>query len=236
MLLRRTVPSEDGTRERQTCVDGITHALLVTHATLITFRRCRTGHTPSVCLPNEARSRADYRHFQRRGILNRMTPATPKKPAPKPKKAALPGRAARPASPAPKPAPAPAAKKLKILIIDDDAFISGMYATRLTNDGYQVVTALDGALGIAAAAKEKPDVILCDVLMPNLDGFETLKRLKEDPALKAIPVMMLTSMGQKEDVARGLEMGAADYMVKTNTLPIDASDKIKKLLKKPEAR
>ena len=163
-----------------------------------------------------------------------MTPATPKKPAPKPKKAALPGRVARPASPAPKPAPAPAAKKLKILIIDDDAFISGMYATRLTNDGYQVVTALDGALGIAAAAKEKPDVILCDVLMPNLDGFETLKRLKEDPALKAIPVMMLTSMGQKEDVARGLEMGAADYMVKTNTLPIDASDKIKKLIKKPD--
>lgn len=163
-----------------------------------------------------------------------MTAATPKKAPPKAKKAALPGRAARPASPAPKAAPVASAHK--ILIIDDDAFISGMYATRLTNDGYVVVTALDGVAGIQAAAKEKPDVILCDVLMPKLDGFETLKKLKEDPALKSIPVMMLTSMGQKEDVARGLEMGAADYLVKTNTLPIDASDKIKKLLKKPDAQ
>lgn len=164
-----------------------------------------------------------------------MTAATPKKPAPKAKKAALPGRAARPASPAPKAAPTPAADKRKILIIDDDAFISGMYATRLMNDGYIVVTALDGVAGIEAASKERPDVILCDVLMPKLDGFETLKKLKENPALKSIPVMMLTSMGQKEDVARGLEMGAADYLVKTNTLPIDASDKIKKLLKAPDA-
>lgn len=163
-----------------------------------------------------------------------MTAATPKKAPPKAKKAALPGRAAQPASPAPKAAPVASARK--ILIIDDDAFISGMYATRLMNDGFVVVTAIDGVAGIQAAAKEMPDVILCDVLMPKLDGFETLKKLKEDPALKSIPVMMLTSLGQKEDVARGLEMGAADYLVKTNTLPIDASDKIKKLLKKPDAQ
>lgn len=158
-----------------------------------------------------------------------MPAATPKKTPPKAKKAALPGRVAKPVA-APKAAPAH-----KILIIDDDAFISGMYATRLTNDGYVVVTAIDGIAGLQAAAKEKPDVILCDILMPKLDGFETLKKLKEDPVLKSIPVMMLTSMGQKEDVARGLEMGAADYLVKTNTLPIDASDRIKKLLKKPDA-
>lgn len=157
-------------------------------------------------------------------------PAVAPKAAPKDAKIALPSSAAQPSKPAPKPA-VPATAKVKILIIDDDVFISGMYATRLVNDGFAVSTANDGLQGIERAIKEKPDVILLDVLMPRLDGFETLDRLKRDPSLKAIPVLMLTSMGQKEDVERGLQGGAADYMVKTNTLPIDASDKIKKVLK-----
>jgi CheY-like chemotaxis protein len=170
-----------------------------------------------------------------------------KKPVPPAKKPAgsdkpqavapkAPAKPAKPSAPAPKPAatptspPATEQPKVKILIIDDDVFMSGMYSTRLLRDGFEVVTATDGMLGIQKAKSEKPDVILCDVLMPLLDGFETLTRLKADPQTAAIPVMMLTSMGQKEDVDRGLKAGAADYMVKTNTLPVDASDKIKKLI------
>ncbi len=133
--------------------------------------------------------------------------------------------------PAAAPAPKPAMSGVKVLIIDDDPFISGMYATRLTNDGFAVSSAPDGFQGLKKAAEVKPDVILLDILMPKMDGFETLKRLKEDPSLASIPVLMLTSMGQKEDIERGIRAGAVDYMVKTNTLPVDASDKIKSVLK-----
>ncbi|MEY4745032.1 MAG: hypothetical protein RL272_977 [Candidatus Parcubacteria bacterium] len=150
-------------------------------------------------------------------------PAAPKAPA---ASAAVP---AKPPAAAPKPAAAPV-PGIKILIIDDDPFISGMYATRLVNDGFTVVTAPDGFQGLKKAAEEKPTIILCDVLMPKMDGFETLRRLKEDPALAKIPVMMLTSMSQKEDIDRGLRGGAVDYMVKTHTLPVEASSKIKSVL------
>src|SRR5687768_14396218 len=178
-----------------------------------------------------------------------MKAKTPKKPAKKPaKKAAAapqppatapqaPAAPAAPApvAPAPQAAPAPAPKPsgpppVKVLIIDDDPFLSGMYATRLLNDGFIVITAPDGMVGIEKAAAEKPDVILLDVMMPKMDGFETLRLLKRSPTLSHIPVLMLTSMAQREDVELGLRGGAADYMLKTQTLPIDASDKIKKVL------
>lgn len=124
-----------------------------------------------------------------------------------------------------------AAADVKILIIDDDPFLSGMYASRLVTEGFTVLVAPDGIAGLEIAKKEKPDAILLDVLMPKLDGFETLKRLKTDSSLKSIPVLMLTSLGQKDDIDRGLNEGAADYLLKTQTLPVDAAQKIKKVLK-----
>ncbi len=156
--------------------------------------------------------------------------AAPKKAAAKPVEApATPPAQAAQAAAAPK--PAAVSPSIKVLIIDDDPFISGMYATRLMNDGFTVVSAPDGFQGLKKAAEEKPNVILLDVLMPKMDGFETLKQLKADPALAAIPVLMLTSMGQKEDIERGIQAGAVDYMVKTHTLPVDASEKIKNVLR-----
>jgi DNA-binding response OmpR family regulator len=124
-----------------------------------------------------------------------------------------------------------AASMPKVLIVDDDAFLSGIYATKLELDGFSVVSARDGEEGVKLALKEKPDLILLDVLMPKLDGFEALKRLKADPATKAIPVIMLTNLGQKEDVEKGLEDGAADYLIKAHFVPAEAVAKIKKVLK-----
>ena len=134
--------------------------------------------------------------------------------------------------PAAAPAPAvPAAPRpTTILMVDDDAFMAGIYGTRLTNEGYAVISAYDGEQGVKVAKETLPDLILLDVLMPKLDGFEALKRLKEDPKTKDIPVIMLTSMGQKEDVERGLTEGAVDYLLKTQTLPTDAFEKIRKIL------
>ncbi|HTM68162.1 MAG TPA: response regulator [Candidatus Binatia bacterium] len=174
--------------------------------------------------------------------------AAPKKPAAKAAPASQPAPTPAAAAPAPTqvpavipPAPAapavpaappkPAAPAVKILIIDDDPFLSGMYATRLVNDGFTVVTAMDGMAGLEMAAAEMPDVILLDVMMPKMDGFETLRLLKRSPTLSKIPVLMLTSMAQREDVELGLRGGAADYLLKAQTLPIDASEKIKKVLR-----
>ncbi len=119
----------------------------------------------------------------------------------------------------------------KILIVDDDTFLSGIYATKLDLEGFQVVSAHDGEEGIKVAQKEKPDLILLDVLMPKLDGFEALKRLKADPGTKDIPVIMLTNLGQKEDIEKGLEDGAVDYLIKAHFVPAEAVAKIKKVLK-----
>ena len=126
--------------------------------------------------------------------------------------------------------PIMADKKAKVLIVDDDAFLSGIYATKLDIEGFEVVAARDGEEGVKAAMKEMPDLILMDVLMPKLDGFEALKKIKEDPVTKNIPVIMLTNLGQKEDVEKGLQLGAVDYLIKAHFVPAEAVDKIKKVL------
>jgi len=127
--------------------------------------------------------------------------------------------------------PEEAKPKVKVLIVDDDAFLSGIYATKLELEGFAVVTARDGDEGLKAAFKEKPELILLDVLMPKLDGFEVLKRLKADASTKDTPVIMLTNLGQKEDIEKGLEEGAVDYLIKAHFVPAEAVAKIKKVLK-----
>jgi DNA-binding response OmpR family regulator len=121
--------------------------------------------------------------------------------------------------------------KAKVLIVDDDVFLSGIYATKLELEGFGVVTARDGEEGVKAALKEIPDLILLDVLMPKLDGFEALRRLKQEETTKNIPVIMLTNLGQKEDIEKGLQDGAVDYLIKAHFVPAEAVEKIKKVLK-----
>ncbi len=123
--------------------------------------------------------------------------------------------------------------KVKVLIVDDDAFLSGIYATKLELEGFEVASARDGEEGLKAAMKEKPALILLDVLMPKLDGFEVLKRLKADAETKDIPVIMLTNLGQKEDIEKGLADGAVDYLIKAHFVPAEAVEKIKKVLNLP---
>lgn len=123
------------------------------------------------------------------------------------------------------------AVKAKVLIVDDDSFLSGIYATKLEIEGFGVVTARDGEEGVKAALKELPDLILLDVLMPKLDGFEALRQLKQNETTKNIPVIMLTNLGQKEDIEKGLQDGAVDYLIKAHFVPAEAVDKIKKVLK-----
>lgn len=106
----------------------------------------------------------------------------------------------------------------KILLAEDEDHIAEMVVFKLTNGGHQVLRAHDGEEAILLAGREAPDLILLDVMMPALTGFEVLQQLKADPARRAIPVIMLTAKGQERDVVRGLQDGATDYIVKPFSL------------------
>jgi two-component system, OmpR family, alkaline phosphatase synthesis response regulator PhoP len=101
-----------------------------------------------------------------------------------------------------------------ILVVDDDPNVIRVVEINLTQEGHQVRTAGDGEAALAAVAQERPDLLILDVMMPKLDGFETLKRLKADPAMAEIPVIMLTARAQDEDVFEGYGMGAQWYLTK----------------------
>lgn len=123
-------------------------------------------------------------------------------------------------------------QKIKIALVEDDSFLANMYETKLNLEGFEVKKALDGEAGVALIREEKPDVILLDILLPKLDGWEVLKSVKKDAAVKDIPVILLTNLGQEEDVQKGLDLGAVDYLIKAHFVPQEVIEKIKEVLKK----
>ncbi len=125
-----------------------------------------------------------------------------------------------------------ASSKGKILLVEDDDFVSGMYSTKLTMAGYDVAIAVDGKEGLKMAKQENPDLILLDIVLPKIDGFQVLERIKKDQTLKEVPVILLTNLGQKEDVERGLGLGADDYTIKAHFTPNEVIQKIENLLLK----
>lgn len=120
----------------------------------------------------------------------------------------------------------------KILIVEDDQTIATMYHTSLTNDGYEVTLAENGERGVELAGQQRPDIILLDIIMPKMDGFAVLEKLKGDNATKDIPVVLLTNLGQDEDRERGQKLGALDYIVKADYTPLQVSEKVKAYLTK----
>ena len=102
----------------------------------------------------------------------------------------------------------------RILLAEDDKQIADMIGFKLSNSGHQIVRAQDGEQAVKLAGQEKPDLILLDAMMPGLSGFEVLRRLKSDSALRSIPVIMVTAKGHERDVLTGLRGGAVDYIVK----------------------
>lgn len=118
----------------------------------------------------------------------------------------------------------------KILIVEDDDFLVQMYATKLEMLNFQVTTAGDGKQALKMLKKDTPDLILLDLNLPVMDGFQVLAEVKKDPVTKRIPVLVLTNYGQKEHVDKCLALGAADYLIKAHFVPSEVVDKIKTLL------
>ncbi|MBU1852056.1 MAG: response regulator [Candidatus Omnitrophica bacterium] len=120
-------------------------------------------------------------------------------------------------------------EKNRILVVDDETNLVKAIEIRLKQANYEVLTAGDGIEGLEKAKKERPDLILLDVLMPGMDGYQTLVELKALDETKSIPVVMLTAKGQVEDVVTAQGMGADDYVVKPYNFII-LLEKIRNLL------
>ena len=122
-------------------------------------------------------------------------------------------------------------KSTRVLIIEDDQRINKVYMAKLSVEGITVMTALDGEEGLRKIYSEKPDLILLDLMLPQKSGFEILKEIKQDPKVKDIPVLILSNLAQEKEVEKGLELGAEDYLVKTDYSIQQVMEKIKKALK-----
>ena len=118
----------------------------------------------------------------------------------------------------------------KILVIDDEPHLVEILANRLKANGYQVATAVTAQTGLEMALSQKPDLILLDILMPDMDGYQVLRKLKEQTETKRVPVMMLTVKKWSEDVQKAMLGGAVDYLVKPFD-PVILIKKIRKALK-----
>ena len=119
---------------------------------------------------------------------------------------------------------------IHVFIVEDDTFLSGIYQKKFEMEGFKVSVADNGEKGLADITKKKPDVVLLDILLPKLDGFAVLAKLKANPETKDIPVILLTNLGQKDDVEKGLEAGAVDYLIKAHFKPSEVVAKVRKSL------
>ena len=102
----------------------------------------------------------------------------------------------------------------RVLVVDDEVYILHILDFSLGAEGFEVITANNGELAIEKAKQEKPDLIVLDVMMPVLDGYETCRRLKREAETKNIPVVLLTAKGRDVDKRLGYEVGAVDYIIK----------------------
>lgn len=121
--------------------------------------------------------------------------------------------------------------KKKVFIIDDDEFLLDMYAVKFRESGFDIEIATSG-LGALEKIKNgwMPDVVLLDIVMPGLDGFEFLKKVRSEKLIPGAMIIILTNLGQKEDVQRGMAFGVKDYVIKANHTPSEVVAKVKAAL------
>jgi two-component system alkaline phosphatase synthesis response regulator PhoP len=122
-------------------------------------------------------------------------------------------------------------KNTKILIVEDDKSIRDLYEIKLNKVGFTVFTAEDGGVGWDMAQKELPDIILLDVMMPVMNGFEVLKKLRNKKETAEIPVIILSNYGEVDQMTQGFLVGATDYLIKAEHTPSDVVDIVNETLK-----
>ncbi len=118
----------------------------------------------------------------------------------------------------------------KILFIEDETALHQVLGDLLKKEGYEMISAFDGKMGLQLVKEKKPDLILLDLILPKLHGFELLQKIKEDSETKDIPVIILTNLEEISEVNKALELGATTYLVKAHYKMEEVVEKIKKIL------
>lgn len=119
----------------------------------------------------------------------------------------------------------------KILLIEDDPFLVDIYTTKLKEAGFKFGVAIDGNEGLKKIKKMRPDLLILDIVLPQTDGWQILKEIKNNKNLKRLKVLVFSNLGQKEEVERGLSLGATTYLIKAHYTPTEVIGEIKKILK-----
>lgn len=117
-----------------------------------------------------------------------------------------------------------------ILLIEDDPFLADIYSTKLKEAGFSIEVATDGENVISIVQEKKPDLVLLDIVLPHLDGWEIIKQIKETDGLKDLKVIILSNLGQKNEVEKGIKLGAVKYLIKAHYTPTEIVEEIKKVL------
>ncbi|KPJ57517.1 hypothetical protein AMJ49_00045 [Parcubacteria bacterium DG_74_2] len=118
----------------------------------------------------------------------------------------------------------------KILFIEDESALQKTFGEIFKQEGYEMIPALDGEIGLRLAKSKKPDLILLDLILPKVHGFDVLKELKTNEATRDIPIIILTNLEKINDVEKALELGATTYLVKANYTLEEVVEKVKKSL------
>ena len=122
--------------------------------------------------------------------------------------------------------------KQKIVLIEDDETLAEVLYSELAEAGFEVVPAFDGKEGLKQVREKQPDLVLLDLILPEMHGFEVLEELKKSPETEKIPVIILSLLGEDEDIKKGLKLGASDYIVKSSHAVAEIIEKIKNFLAK----
>jgi len=122
-------------------------------------------------------------------------------------------------------------EKGNILFVEDDPFLVDIYSTALRKEGFNVEIAKNGNECLSKLQKEKPDLLLLDIVLPQMNGWEVLRKIKEDEQLKDLKIIILSNLGEKEEVEKGFALGVKMYLIKSHYTPKQVVEKIKKVLK-----
>lgn len=118
-----------------------------------------------------------------------------------------------------------------ILLIEDDPFLIDIYTTKLKESGFKVEVATDGEEGLRKLIEKKFDLLVLDIVLPRIDGWEILRKVKAVPGLKNLKIVILSNLGQKDEIEKGINLGATKYLIKAHYTPSEVVEEIKEILK-----
>ncbi len=121
----------------------------------------------------------------------------------------------------------------KVVLVEDDSLMSSILAAHLIKEGFTIVSVTNGTQAFERIQAEQPSIVLLDIVLPGVGGFDILQKLKQEQSTKSIPVLILSNLGSKEEIQRGMELGAEAYLVKANSMVEEITKKVREILSRP---